>query len=120
MEAKAISKNVRQSARKIRQVADLVRGKDLELALNTLHFCNKKASEVVEKTIRSCVANLLNTDAGGHLEPEELYLKNILVNEGPTARRFRPRAMGRATIIRKRSSHVSVEIAEIKDKNKNN
>ncbi len=119
MEAKASSKNVRQSARKVRQVADLVRGKELERALNLLHFSNKKASEVVEKTIRSCVANLLNTDAGGHLEPEDLYLKTIYVNEGQTARRFRPRAMGRATIIRKRSSHISVEIAEKKDRKNN-
>ena len=93
MEAKAIQRNIRQSARKVRQVSDLIRGKDLERALNELHFSHKKASIQVEKTVRSAVSNLLNTDEGGHLEPEELFIKTIFVNEGPTARRLRPRAM---------------------------
>ena len=64
MEAKATQRNIRQSARKIRQVCDLIRGKDLEWALNTLHFSNKKASVQIEKTLRSAVANLFNTDEG--------------------------------------------------------
>jgi large subunit ribosomal protein L22 len=119
MEARAIQRNIRQSARKLRQVCDLIKGQDLEKALNTLHFSNKKASLQIEKTIRSAVSNLLNTDEGGHLEPENLFVKTIFVNEGPTARRFRPRAMGRATIIRKRSSHLTVIVAEKNDRNKN-
>jgi len=119
MEARAIQKNMRQSARKVRQVCDMIRDKDLEFALNTLHFSNKKASVQIEKTLRSAVSNLLNTDEGGHLEPEDLFIKSIFVNEGPTARRFRPRAMGRATIIRKRSSHLTIVVAD-KDDNKNN
>ncbi len=119
MEAKAIQRNIRQSARKVRQVCELIKGKDLDRALNALHFNNKKASIQVEKTVRSAVSNLLNTDEGGHLEPEELYIKTIFVDEGPTARRFRPRAMGRATIIRKRSSHLTVVVAEKNDRNKN-
>ncbi|MBN2279243.1 MAG: 50S ribosomal protein L22 [Candidatus Marinimicrobia bacterium] len=119
MEARAIQRNIRQSARKVRQVCDMIRGKKLEFALNTLHFSNKKASLQIEKTLRSAVSNLLNTDEGGHLEPEDLFIKSIFVNEGPTARRFRPTAMGRATIIRKRTSHLTVVVAE-KDDKKNN
>ncbi len=119
MEARAIQKNIRQSARKIRQVCDLIRKKNLEEALNTLHFSNKKASFQVEKTVRSAVSNLLNSDEGGHLEPEELYIKTVFVDEGPTARRFRPRAMGRATVIRKRSSHLTVVVAEKSDRKNN-
>lgn len=115
MEARATHKNLRQSARKVRMVADLIRGKDLEWALNALHFSKKKASVQVEKTLRSAVSNLLNTDEGGHLEPEDLYIRTIFVNEGPTARRFRPRAMGRATIIRKRSSHLTIVVADKND-----
>ena len=118
MEAKATQRNIRQSARKIRQVCDLIRGKDLEWALNTLHFSNKKASVQIEKTLRSAVANLFNTDEGGHLEYANLYIRTIYVNEGPTARRFRPRAMGRATIIRKRSSHMTIVVADKNDSKK--
>jgi large subunit ribosomal protein L22 len=116
MEARATQKNMRQSARKVRQVCDLIRGKDLEWSLNTLHFSMKKSSTQVEKTLRSAVSNLLNTDEGGHLEPENLYVKTVFVNEGPTARRFRPRAMGRATIIRKRSSHMTIVVADKNDR----
>jgi len=116
MEAKAISRHVRQSARKIRQVADMVRGKDIEAALNILHFNNKKASFAVEKTVRSAVANLINSDSGSGIHPEDLYLKSIFIDEGPTARRYRAGAMGRASIIRKRTSHISVVVAAKNEK----
>ena len=116
MEAIARSRHIRQSARKLRQVADLIRGKDIETALNILHFSNKKSAEIIEKTVRAGVANLLNTDDGANIEPENLYLKTIFVDEGATARRFQARAMGRAYIIRKRSSHITVKVA---DKNSN-
>lgn len=119
MEARATQKNIRQSARKVRMVADLIRGKDLEWALNELHFNKKKASVQVEKTLRSAVSNLLNTDEGSHLEPEDLYIRTVFVNEGATARRFRPRAMGRATIIRKRSSHLTIVVADKNDRKNN-
>ncbi|MCF7885577.1 MAG: 50S ribosomal protein L22 [Candidatus Marinimicrobia bacterium] len=111
MEAKAVKKYAKQSARKLRQVADLVRGKDLEDVLNTLHFSRKKSSRMIEKTVRSCVANMMNTDEGAAIEPEDLYLKEIVIDEGPTMKRYRPRAMGRATEIRKRSSHITVKLA---------
>jgi len=107
---------VRQSARKIRLVADMVRGNDIETALNSLHFNSKKASVAVEKTVRSAVSNLMNSEGGSGVHPEDLYLKSIQVDEGPTARRFRAGAMGRASIIRKRTSHISVVVAEKKEK----
>ncbi|MBN2601458.1 MAG: 50S ribosomal protein L22 [Candidatus Marinimicrobia bacterium] len=118
MEAKAISRHVRQSARKVRLVADMVRGKNIEFALNALHFSNKKASETVEKTIRSAVSNLMNLEGGSGIEPEDLFVKTIFVDEAGIARRFRAGSMGRASIIRKRSSHLTVIVAEKENKKK--
>jgi large subunit ribosomal protein L22 len=120
MEAKAISRHIRQSDRKIRLVADMVRGKDLEIALNALHFSNKKASVTVEKTIRSAVSNLMNLKGGSHIEPENLFIKTIYVDAAGIARRWRAGAMGRASIIRKRSSHLTVVVAEKESKETNN
>ncbi|MDD5765482.1 MAG: 50S ribosomal protein L22 [Candidatus Marinimicrobia bacterium] len=116
MEAKAISRHIKQSPRKVRMVADLVRGKDVETALNQLHFSNKKASEWIEKTVRSAVSNLMTLEGGAGVSPEDLFVKTILVDAGATVKRFRAGSMGRASIIRKRSSHISVTIAEKKDK----
>ncbi|MBU0712406.1 50S ribosomal protein L22 [bacterium] len=118
MEAKAISRHVRQSARKVRLVADMVREKNIEFALNALHFSNKKASETVEKTIRSAVSNLMNLEGGSGVEPEDLFVKTIFVDEAGIARRFRAGSMGRASIIRKRSSHLTVIVAEKENKKK--
>ena len=118
MEAKAISRHVRQSARKVRLVADMVRGKDLEFALNALHFSNKKASVTVEKAVRSAVSNLMNLEGGAGVEPEDLYIKTIFVGEAGIARRWRAGAMGRASIIRKRSCHLTVVVAEKQNKKK--
>jgi large subunit ribosomal protein L22 len=112
MEAKAISKYVRQSARKVRLVADMVRGKDVETALNVLHFNNKKASQAVEKAIRSAVSNLMNMEGGANIEPEDLWVKTIYIDEGVTAKRWRAGSMWRATLIRKRSCHLTVIVAE--------
>jgi large subunit ribosomal protein L22 len=97
-------------------VADLVRGKDVETALNQLHFSNKKAAEWIEKTVRSAVSNLMTLEGGAGVSPEDLFVKTILVDAGATVKRFRAGSMGRASIIRKRSSHISVTIAEKKDK----
>ena len=118
MEAKAIQRYVRQSARKVRLVADLVRGKDIETVLNLLHFNNKKASEAVEKVIRSAVSNLMNSEGGAGLSPENMYLKTIYVDGGATAKRFRAGSMGRASIIRRRSCHITVVVAEKENKAK--
>ncbi|HRS52174.1 MAG TPA: 50S ribosomal protein L22 [Candidatus Marinimicrobia bacterium] len=118
MEAKAVQRYVRQSARKVRQVADLVRGKDVETALNLLHFNSKKASETVEKVVRSAVSNLLNSEGGSKLNPEDLYIKTIYVDGGSIAKRFRAGSLGRASIIRRRLCHVTVVVAEKENKQK--
>ncbi len=113
MEAKAVAKFIRMSPRKVRQVADVVRGKQVEEAINILHFTNKKASGPVEKVIRSAVANAVNKEEGAKLDPESLFIKEIRVDQGPTMRRYRPRAMGRVTIIRKRFCHISVVLTDV-------
>jgi len=100
---------LRISPRKVRLVVDLVRGKDVEEALNLLTFSPKAASEPLGKLIRSAVAN---ADVAGSYDLDKLYLKTAVVDEGPTWRRWLPRAMGRATRIRKRTSHITVELAE--------
>ena len=112
MEAKAIAKYIRTSARKARLVVDMVRGKKVEEALNTLHFTPQKASGAVEKVVRSAVANAMNSEDAADLNPEELRISEIFVDEGPTMRRYQPRAMGRAGIIRKRSCHISVVVSD--------
>lgn len=111
METRAVNKYVRQSAKKIKPILDMVRGKRVDYALNTLHFMPKKSAKIVEQTIRSAVANYINTDEGAAVNPDELVVKTAFVNQGPTARRIQPRSMGRAYQIRKRSSHVTVTVA---------
>lgn len=110
--AVATAKYVRVSARKMRLVADQVRGKDIAKARSILAFSTKATAKVVDKALASAVANAENNhDMSG----DELYVKSIFVNEGPTLKRFRPRAMGRAARIRKRTSHLTVELAERKE-----
>lgn len=108
----ATAKYVRISARKMRLVADMVRGHDLARARSILAFSTRAAAKVVDKAIASAAANAENNH---DLSGDELYVKSIIVNEGPTLKRFRPRAMGRASRIRKRTSHLTVELAERKE-----
>ena len=111
MDAIARTKYVPMSPRKVRRVADLVRGKNVDEAINILHFTPKAAAQPVEKTIRSAVANLINnTDEGGKIEPESLMIKEIRVDEGPTLKRYRAGSMGRVMRIRKRTSHIHVRV----------
>ncbi|HDT12436.1 MAG TPA: 50S ribosomal protein L22 [Candidatus Marinimicrobia bacterium] len=110
MEARAVNKYVHQSAKKIKPMLDLIRGKRVDHALNTLHFLPNKAAKIVENTIRSAVSNYMDTDEGSKTNPEELIIKAAYVDQGPTARRIQPRSMGRAYLIRKRSSHVTVKV----------
>ena len=110
MNAKAIKKFSRQSPRKVRLLADLIRGKGVDSAINILHFSKKKASTDLEKTVRSAIANLVNLE-GGNIEPESLFVKEVFVDGGPSNKRFRPRAMGRATRILKRTAHMTVVVA---------
>lgn len=111
MEGIAKLRFARGSARKFRRVIDLIKGKDLEEALNILHFSNKSASMPVEKTLRSALANLIN-DEGSKVDTENLCVSRAIVDEGPIAKRYRPAPMGRAMRIRKRYSHITIVIGE--------
>jgi large subunit ribosomal protein L22 len=114
MQAKAVSKYVRVSSQKINRVLDLIRGKRVDQALDTLHFTIKSAKLPVEKTIRSAVANLGNLEEGKKLDLDEIYITRAFVTAGPTLKRFRPMSMGRAGRIRKRTSHITIIIEDNK------
>ena len=104
---RATARYVRIAPRKARLVADEVRGKSYPEAASILRFTNKRAAKIVGEVIDSAAANAEhNMDA----DPEELFVREIRVDEGPTIKRYRARAMGRATMIRKRTSHITVEL----------
>lgn len=109
METRATAKFVRISPRKARQVVDLIRGKDLGEALNTLRLVPKAAAEPVEKVVKSAAANAENNF---DMDPADLYVSQIYVDQGPTMKRIMPRARGMADRIRKRTSHITVVLAE--------
>jgi large subunit ribosomal protein L22 len=110
MEAYAISRHVEYPPRKVRQVADLVRGRTVESALDILRLTKRSAAVMVSKTIKSAMHNMVNLK-GGAVEAEDMFIKEILVDEGRTLYRIRPRAQGRAYRIRKRSSHIKVVVS---------
>ncbi len=111
MEAKAIQRFIGSSPRKMRLVVDLIRGKSVDHALDILHFSTKHASKDVEKALRSAVSNLLNKDDSTRVEPEDMLVKEVFVDNGPTLKRISPAPMGRAYRIRKRSCHLTVVVA---------
>lgn len=111
MEAKAINRFISSSPRKMRLVIDLIRGMQVDKALEVLHFSPKHSSKDAEKTLRSAVANLMNSDDATRVEPQDLYVKEVFVNQGPTIKRISPAPMGRAYRIRKRSCHLTVVVA---------
>jgi large subunit ribosomal protein L22 len=102
-------RHLRISARKVRLVVDTIRGEDVEKALNLLTFSPKSAARPLAKLLQSAVAN---AEVKGDYDLDKLYVKLATVDEGSTWRRWRPRAQGRATRIRKRTSHVSLELAQ--------
>jgi large subunit ribosomal protein L22 len=110
MEAKSIQRHVRIAPRKMRVVANLIRNKPVTTALEALSLTPKKAALVVKKALSSAVANVQQK---GEVDIDALVVTRIFVDEGPTMRRFKPRAMGRATRINKRTSHLTVEVAEL-------
>ena len=110
MEATAKAKFVHISPRKARLVADAVRGMKVEQALNQLKFSPKKGAELFSKVINSAVANVI--DQRPNADVDRMVVLKAYVDEGPTQKRWRARAMGRAFIIRKRSSHLTVVVAE--------
>lgn len=109
MEARAIARYLRMSPRKVRLSADLVRGKKVEEALNILAHTTKAGAKLVAKVIRSALANAQQNKA---IDVDTLYIKTIFVNQGPTLKRFRARAMGRAARIRRRTCHLTVILSE--------
>ena len=112
MQSRAIAKYVRMSPRKVRLVADQIRGMDVNDAYAALQFSKKGAAEPVGKTLRSAVANaqVKAQDQGDVLDVDELVVHEIFVDEGPTLRRYRAAAQGRAAPIRKRTSHITVVV----------
>ena len=114
MTARAIQRGVRQSARKMRLVVDTIRGKDVNEAYALLRFSKKHAAKQIEKTLRSAVANAEHAAREGNnsIDVDALYVTRAVVNEGPKLKRFMPAAMGRATPIQKRTSHVEIVVGE--------
>ena len=109
MIAKAHARYVRISPRKIRLIMDEVRGKRVEEALKVLSFMPKKGAKILKKLIESAVAN---AQENHNLDVDQLRIAQLYANEGPMLKRWRPRALGRATMIRKRTSHLTVVLEE--------
>jgi len=102
---RAVHRHARFSAYKAREVLDLIRGKSVLEARTILEFCNREAADVIVKVLDSAVANAGNNN---DIPPEELFVSACFADEGPTMKRWRPRARGRATRIRKRTCHITV------------
>jgi large subunit ribosomal protein L22 len=111
MEARAKHRYIGSSPRKMRLVIDLIRGMDVDKAIEVLHFNPKHSSKDAEKVLRSAVANLYNKDEETKYEPSDLFVKEVFVNQGPTVKRVLPAPMGRAFRVRKRSNHLTVVVA---------
>ena len=109
-EARAIGRFIRIPPRKARLVMEMVRGRDINQALNILRFTPKYAARVVEKVLRSAMANAQQNH--GVKDIDFLFVKRAYVDSGPTVKRFHPRAMGRATPIKKRTSHLTIVLEE--------
>ncbi len=108
MEVRARLRFVRIAPRKAQLVADLIRGKRSGEALNILTFTKKAAAKIVIKLLKSAIANAMQKK----MDADRLYVKQIMVDQGPTMKRFQPRALGRATTIRKRTSHINIVLDE--------
>ncbi len=108
-EAKATLKFARISARKVKIVADLIKGKDVDEAMSIVKFTPKASSEIIEKLLKSAIANAENNHDMKH---ESLYVAEIFANQGPTLKRIRPAAKGSAVRIRKRTSHITIVLKE--------
>ncbi|QHW32675.1 50S ribosomal protein L22 [Paenibacillus rhizovicinus] len=108
-EAKALANHVRIAPRKAQLVADLIRGKQVGEAIAILRHTPKSASPIVEKLLNSAIAN---AEHNFQLDVNKLVISQVFVNQGPTMKRFRPRAMGRASRINKRTSHITLVVSE--------
>lgn len=120
MEARAVRRHIGIPATKVRQVIDLIRGKSVEEALAILQYSPRRAAEIVEKTLRSAVANATRQDdddesAAPPVDVEDLVVTKISADEGRTLKRLRPRARGSANRIFKRQSHVTIIVSDGRD-----
>ncbi|MCD6500216.1 MAG: 50S ribosomal protein L22 [Deltaproteobacteria bacterium] len=107
MAARATLRHVRMAPRKLRVVADMVRGRPVEEAVSLLTFTRRAAAPVIRKLLVSAVAN---AEQDGEMNTDDLVVRTIMVDQGPTMKRWRPRAQGRAFRINKKTSHVTVEL----------
>jgi len=107
--AEATLKYARISSRKVKIVADLIKGKDIDEALAIVKYTPKASSEIIEKLLKSAIANAENNHNMAH---EKLYVAEIFANQGPTLKRIRPAAKGSAVRIRKRTSHITIVLRE--------
>ncbi|HNZ64204.1 MAG TPA: 50S ribosomal protein L22 [Smithella sp.] len=110
MEAKAVARHIRMSPQKVRLVADLIRGKKVREARNILLYTRKYAAGIVANVLKSAVANAVQNP---NIDENILYVKEVFVDQGPSLKRWRARAQGRAAGIKKRSSHITVILDEI-------
>ena len=108
--AEATLKYARISSRKVKIVADLIRGKKIDEALAIVKYVPKASSEIIEKLLKSAIANAENNH---HMANEKLYVAEIYANQGPTLKRIRPAAKGSAVRIRKRTSHITIVLKEL-------
>ena len=108
VEARATAKYVRMSPRKARQVMDLIRGHSVVRARQILRLSTRRAAVPIDKTLRSAVANAIVAEGSGRMTEADLTIKKAVVDEGATLKRYQPRAMGRASLIRRRTSHITV------------
>ena len=113
-EARAIQRTARQSPYKMRLVIDQIRGKSVNEALALLKFSKKHAAKEIEKVLNSAVANAeyKAREANDSVDVDTLYVKHAIINEGPKLKRFTPAAMGRATPVHKRTSHIEIVVSE--------
>jgi len=109
MEVKAHLRYLRMAPRKVRLVADLIRGKEVKEAKEILNFCKKRAAKPLLKLLNSAIANATHNF---NLKEENLFISKILVNEGPRLKRIFPRARGRRDIIQKKMSHITIVLEE--------
>lgn len=109
MEARAVARYLRISPLKARQVANLVRGKSVDEALGILRYTNKRSAPLINKVLKSAIAN---AEHNYDMDSDNLYVYAIYVDEGPTIKRMRPRAYGRADVKRHRTSHITVVVRE--------
>ncbi|HMK44735.1 MAG TPA: 50S ribosomal protein L22 [Dissulfurispiraceae bacterium] len=110
MDAKAILRYARITPRKARRVVDLIRGKKATEAMLSLRFMPYRGAKLVEKVLKSAMANA--EQKNDHLDIDKLRVKTVLVDQGPMMRRVEPRAMGRANMIKKKTSHITIVVAE--------